>query len=118
MVKFIAVRMRNCRTRRQDKLSLADFRASNEPSLRHTMATELRRRGVSAWEIEGLLGHRRPSTTEKYAHYAPDYLSAGRMAIDAYFETLGLTYTVPRLVHVSEACQSLKTKNPQKGISQ
>ncbi|MGV2169207.1 tyrosine-type recombinase/integrase [Agrobacterium sp. 16-172Ci] len=87
-------------------------------SLRHTMATELRRRGVSAWEIEGLLGHRRPSTTEKYAHYAPDYMSAGRMAIDAYFETLGLTYTVPRLVHVSEACQSLKMKNPQKGISQ
>ncbi|CVI63567.1 hypothetical protein AGR9A_Lc40484 [Agrobacterium salinitolerans str. Hayward 0363] len=49
---------------------------------------------------------------------APDYSSAGRMAIDAYFESLGLTYTVPRLVHVSEACQSLKMKNPQKGISQ
>jgi integrase len=84
-------------------------------SLRHTMATELRRRGVSAWEIEGLLGHRRPSTTEKYAHYAPDYLSGGRMAIDAYFETLGLTYTVPRLVRVSEACQSLKNEKSPEG---
>lgn len=29
-----------------------------------------------------------------------------------------VTYTVPRLVHVSEACQSLKMKNPQKGIFQ
>jgi len=81
-------------------------------SLRHTMATELRRRSVPPWEVEGLLGHRRPSTTEKYAHFAPDYLSQGREAIDAYFAELALSYTVPKLDYVSVACQSPETKKP------
>lgn len=64
-------------------------------SLRHTMATELRRRSVPSWEIEGLLGHRRPTTTEKYAQFQADYLSAGREAIDAYFRDLKLVYRAP-----------------------
>lgn len=59
-------------------------------SLRHTMATELRARGVPAWEVEGLLGHKRKGVTEKYARFAPDYLSAGSTAIDAYFDDLGV----------------------------
>ncbi len=79
-------------------------------SLRHTMATELRRRGVPPWEVEGLLGHRRPGVTEKYAHFAPDYLSEGRAAIDAYFAELSISYTVPDLDNVSVACQSPETK--------
>ncbi|WP_420710502.1 site-specific integrase [Asticcacaulis sp. SL142] len=54
-------------------------------SLRHTMAAELRARGVPAWEVEGLLGHKLPGTTERYAKFAPDYLSQGAAAIDAYF---------------------------------
>ncbi|MBY3114390.1 site-specific integrase [Rhizobium laguerreae] len=75
-------------------------------SLRHTMATELRRRGVPPWEVEGLLGHRRPGVTEKYAHFAPDYLSEGRAAIDAYFAELSIGYTLPTLICVPSACQS------------
>jgi integrase len=56
--------------------------------LRHTMATELRRRGVPYWETEGWLGHRIKSTSERYAVFSPDYLAEGRKAIDAYFDEL------------------------------
>ena len=73
-------------------------------SLRHTMAAELRRRAVPAWEVEGLLGHRRPGVTETYAEFDPSYLSKGREAIDAYFAEIGLSYTVPEAVCVSVAC--------------
>ena len=59
-------------------------------TLRHTMATELRRRGVPPWEVSGMLGHKSSgySTTERYAKYAPDYLSHATRAIDAYFDEL------------------------------
>ena len=70
------------------------------------MATELRRRGVPLWEIEGMLGHKRPTTSEKYAHYTPDYLSLGREAIDSYFSELSLDYEVPINSCVSVACHS------------
>ncbi len=73
-------------------------------SLRHTMATELRRQGVPPWEVEGMLGHRRPGVTEKYAHFEPGYLSASRKAIDSYFAALKLTFTVPAASCVSVAC--------------
>ena len=47
-------------------------------TIRHTMATELRKRGVPPWEVSGMLGHRSEhKTTEIYAHYAPDYLGDG-----------------------------------------
>ena len=54
-------------------------------NIRHTMAKELRRRGVPPWEIQGMLGHKMGGyrTTEIYAKYDPAYLSAARVAIDA-----------------------------------
>jgi len=53
---------------------------------RRTMATELRRRGVDAWEIAGFMGHSEDefAQTEDYAIYEPDYLGAAARAIDAY----------------------------------
>ena len=54
-------------------------------TVRHTMATELRKRSVPAWEVAGILGHKSERTTERYAKYAPDYLSKARRAIDEYF---------------------------------
>lgn len=53
-------------------------------TIRHTIATELRSRGVAELEIAGLLGHVMPNirTTGRYAKYAPDYLSQARQAID------------------------------------
>jgi integrase len=53
-------------------------------TIRHTMATEMRARGVPAWEVKGWLGHSLPGATEKYAKFAPDYMSAGAQAIEAY----------------------------------
>jgi integrase len=57
--------------------------------LRHTMATELRARGVSEWEAMGMLGHKSAArTTERYAKFRPDYLSGAVRAIDTYFTDL------------------------------
>lgn len=59
-------------------------------TIRHTVATELRRSGVPDWELAGLLGHRMPraATTEIYAPYAPDYLGRAAAAIDSYMNEL------------------------------
>lgn len=55
-------------------------------TIRRTISTELRRRGVPPWELAGFLGHsiREYSVTEGYAEYAPDYLSEAAKALDAY----------------------------------
>jgi len=58
-------------------------------TIRHTMATELRRRGVPEWEVAGFLGHRMgKGTTERYAKFSPDYLSKAATAIDDYMNEL------------------------------
>uniref|UniRef100_UPI0035A8F2B6 site-specific integrase n=1 Tax=Mesorhizobium sp. LHD-90 TaxID=3071414 RepID=UPI0035A8F2B6 len=81
--------------------------------LRHTMATELRKRGVDHWEVQGFLGHRMPGVTERYAKYSPDYLSEGRQAIDDYFTELALS-DQPRVIDLGDcvppACHSSETK--------
>ena len=55
-------------------------------AIRHTVATEMRSRGVPELEIAGLLGHNMPNfrTTGRYAKYAPEYLSQARQAIDEF----------------------------------
>lgn len=57
-------------------------------TIRHTIATELRGAGVAPWEVAGWLGHKITElrTTERYAKFAPSYLSAAREAIDAYMQ--------------------------------
>ena len=57
-------------------------------AIRHTMAIELRKRGVPPWEVQGILGHKSGGyrTTEIYAKYAPDYLGKAAQAIDEYME--------------------------------
>ncbi len=57
-------------------------------TIRHTMATELAKRGVPWSEIEMVLGHAIPSTTSQYVHFAPEFLSKAVAAIDAYFAEL------------------------------
>ena len=54
-------------------------------TIRHTMATELRKRGVQEWDLAGFLGHSSGSVTERYAKFAPDYMGNARIAIDEYF---------------------------------
>lgn len=63
--------------------------------LRHTVATELRRRGVSGWEASGLLGHKTGGTTDTYAKFDPAYLGQVRHAIDAWM--VDLSADVPTL---------------------
>jgi integrase len=63
--------------------------------LRHTVATELRRRGVPHWEVSGQIGHKKAGTSEIYAKFDPDYLGAARTALDAWLEDLARN--VPRL---------------------
>jgi integrase len=63
--------------------------------LRHTVATELRRRGVPDWEAAGQLGHRKAGTTETYAKFDPAYLGKARKALDAWMRDLAKD--VPRL---------------------
>ena len=57
-------------------------------AIRHTMAIELRKRGVPPWEVQGILGHKSGGyrTTEIYAKYAPDYLGKAAQSIDEYME--------------------------------
>jgi integrase len=56
-------------------------------TIRRTVATELRRRGVDVGEIAGLLGHTQPGfeVTELYAEYSPEYMSSAMKAIDDIF---------------------------------
>lgn len=72
--------------------------------LRHTVATELRKRGVSGWEVSGMLGHKRgesESTTEVYAKYDPAFHAAARKALDAWMRELAKK--VPRLAKLTRA---------------
>jgi integrase len=60
-------------------------------TIRHTMAAEMRRRGVPVWEVAGFLGHSSGyKTTERYAKFGPDHLSAAVRAIDSFFADLGV----------------------------
>ena len=93
-------------------------------TLRHTVASEMRRRGVPVWEVAGFLGHSSGyRTTERYAKYGADHLSEAVRAIDDYFADLGVAerlrpdHSVTRLrascVLVPEADKSQKWRNPK-----
>ena len=71
---------------------LAGFGADVIPlTIRHTMASELRARGVPELELAGVLGHVMPNirTTGRYAKYSPSYLGEARNAIDAVVGEMG-----------------------------
>jgi hypothetical protein len=55
-------------------------------TIRRTISTQLRKRGVPLEEIAGFLGHTEDEyeVTEDYAIYSPDYLGLAAKAIDAY----------------------------------
>jgi integrase len=71
-------------------------------TIRHTMATELRKRGVPMEEIAGFLGHKIGGVTEVYAKFDPNYLGLAARAIDAYFAELQKHCKRP-LLHGSKA---------------
>jgi integrase len=59
-------------------------------TLRRTMASELRNRGVPIDEIAGIMGHRSRdhAITEVCAQYRPKHTDAAPRAIDEYFAKL------------------------------
>ncbi len=64
-------------------------------TVRHTLATWLRQRGVPAWDVSGLLGHHAGGTTDNYAKFDPAYMGPVRLALTAIIQDLGKD--VPRL---------------------
>jgi integrase len=68
------------------RLSTASRVPCTAYTIRHTVATELRRRNVPEWDVAGFLGHRGPgsATTARYAHYRPDYMRSSAAAVDRY----------------------------------
>ena len=49
------------------ELNLPNGREWRSYILRHSLATIVRNRGASAWDLQGFMGHRSPSQTEVYA---------------------------------------------------
>jgi integrase len=83
--------------------------------LRHTVASELRRRGVPGWEVSGLIGHKRgeaAATTGGYAKFDPAYLGKARKALDAWISDLAKD--VPRLRGVSAGSAGTRRRNGAK----
>ena len=83
--------------------------------LRHTVASELRRRGVPGWEVSGLIGHKKgeaASTTGGYAKFDPSYLGKARKALDAWIADLAKD--VPRLRGVSAGSVIARHRNGAK----
>lgn len=66
--------------------------------LRHTVGTELRRRGVPGWDLSGQFGHKKGESapmTENYAKFDPAYLASAKAAFDAWMRELAAE--VPRM---------------------
>jgi integrase len=51
-------------------------------SLRHMLATELRKRGVEKEQRELWQGHRRESTNDRYGRFDPDFLDGAKTAVN------------------------------------
>lgn len=63
-------------------------------TIRHTMATELRIRGVPVWEVAGWLGHSSGyRITERYAKGNPEALAGALRATETYFVDLAARVT-------------------------
>jgi integrase len=73
--------------------------------MRHTVASELRRRGVPHWDVSGLMGHTVGGTTEGCAKFDGDKV---RKALDAWMADLARD--VPALCGVSAGSDSPKQK--------
>ena len=86
--------------------------------LRHTIASELRKRGVPGWEVSALMGHSRgeaQATTAVYAKFDPTWMTASRDALDCLMSELSAK--VPALRGVSAGSVIVKTKTARTVVS-
>ena len=89
--------VKSIKTTFQKTVARADLEDVTPYSIRYTMATELKKRGVKPWEVSGMLAHTTGGyrTTKRYAKYAPDYMGQAVQAIDDYFQDLRAVKTRP-----------------------
>ncbi len=82
-------------------------------AVRHTVATELRARGVPEMELAGVLGHVMPNvrTTGRYAKFRPDYMGQARRALDDFAREIGRAATRP-IPWVSTSVRALRVLGP------
>ena len=59
---------------------------------RHTAASHLASSGQSLYVVGQILGHTKPTTTQRYAHLSQEALLA---AVDAGAKAMGTTWTQP-----------------------
>ncbi len=83
-------------------------------SIRHTVATHMRREGVPPLEIASYLGHRMPDfrTTERYAKHDPSYLIRAAEAVTGLIKAMGQTATYPIIPETVRASCVLAAKSP------
>ena len=63
----------------RDRAGIQDFRFRD---MRHTFATRLVLRGVDLYKVQGLLGHKTSTMTQRYAHHSPESLRDGVKVLD------------------------------------
>ena len=63
----------------RDRAGIPGFRFHD---LRHTFATRLVQKGVDLYKVQRLLGHKSPTTTQRYAHHCPESLRDGVRVLD------------------------------------
>ncbi len=63
----------------RDRAGIQDFRFHD---MRHTFATRLVLRGVDLYKVQGLLGHKTSTMTQRYAHHSPESLRDGVKVLD------------------------------------
>ncbi|MFT8247331.1 tyrosine-type recombinase/integrase [Roseomonas sp. BN140053] len=70
-------------------------------AIRHTIATEMRARGVPELELAGFLGHLMPNirTTGRYTHVAPDHLARARAALEDIANDIGRVAARPMVLN-------------------
>ncbi|WP_149999907.1 tyrosine-type recombinase/integrase [Iodidimonas gelatinilytica] len=64
-------------------------------TIRYTVASEMRRRGVDKWDLEGWLGHRNPSSTDIYASFDPEYLGTVTPALNDFLNEIATASKLP-----------------------
>jgi site-specific recombinase XerD len=69
------VRLVTIKTAWRDLMSLARLRDFRFHDLRHTFASNLAMKGADLYSIKELLGHADVTTTQRYAHLAPEHRS-------------------------------------------
>ena len=89
------------------RAGLADVSAY---TIRHTVAVEMRKRGVPVWEVAGFLGHTSGyKTTERYAKFGADHLGEAVRAIESYFDDLrALGVALPPRLRVNGVLENHK----------